>query len=279
MEYGLTGSYATDVDYQYGCGECHPVNLVQHQDDTLDVDLSPVGAPVGSLKSRNATSASYNGNSCSGVYCHSGIQVSSGPVGLPLTDGADKPILDTYGNLTYDPYTITETAVFQVTPDWDGGQITTCTACHEFPLTTSFPAIEAGVGDSHQSIGDSGYGNLHAWNMSFDPLPCRTCHYGEITQANTWSRDGNDITTYDPVPLASLMVHADGKRDVAFDTVNDVTYETPSGPVVYELDGAAYIQGEKACTNVGCHLQQSYVRWGTPYRWTVAAECNLCHQW
>jgi hypothetical protein len=278
VEYGLTGSFATDVDYQYGCGECHPIDLIQHENGTLDVDLSPVGAPNDSLKSRNAASASYDGISCSGVYCHSSVQVSSGPVGLPLTDGAGDPILDIYGNLRYDPYTSTETLVFQVTPAWDGGQITTCTACHDLPITTSYPAVEGGVGNSHQWIGDNGYGNLHAWNRGFDPLPCRTCHYGEITQANTWSRDSNDITTYDPVPLASLVVHADGERDVAFDTVNDVTYETSSGPVVHELDGAAYIQGEKACTNVGCHIQQTYVRWGTPYRWWNAIECDLCHR-
>jgi hypothetical protein len=276
--YGLTGSFATNAAYQYGCGECHPTDGGRHFDGTVDVDLSSTGAPAGSLKARSAATASFSGGSCSDVYCHSGIQVTSGPVGPPLDDGSGSYIFDAYGNLTYDPYIVTETRAFQTTPAWDGGLITTCTVCHEFPLTTSFPAVEAGVGNSHQWIGDFGYGNLHAFNHTFDAISCRTCHYGEITEANTWTRDVvDDITTYDPVSLASLAVHANGVRDVAFDTVNDFTYAASSGPVTYQLDGAAYVPGEKACTNVGCHKQQNYVRWGTPYRyWTN--ECDLCHR-
>jgi predicted CXXCH cytochrome family protein len=270
--YDLTGSFATDSDYQYGCGECHSTDVNQHQDGDVDVDLSPAGAPGGSLKARNAASATFAGGTCSGVYCHSGVQVASGPVGPPLDDGVNY-ILDEHGNLTYDSYTITETVIFQTTPPWDSGQINTCTACHEFPTLTSVPTVEAGVGDSHQWIGDYGYGNLHAWNMSYDPLPCRTCHYGEISEANTWTRDGMDVTTYDPVPLASRVLHANGTRNVTFDTTNPVIYDS-----TFSLAPAAYLPAEKACTNVACHLQQNWVEWGTPYRhWTN--ECDLCHRY
>lgn len=276
--YGLTGSFATDSQYQYGCGECHPLDDSQHQDGEVDVDLSPTGAPAASPKSQNEAVASFSGGSCSGVYCHSGIRVASGPVGDPLTDAGGNAILDEHGNLTYDPYTVTETRVFQTTPAWDGGQITTCTACHEFPLTMSYPSVEAGVGNSHQWIDNYGYGDLHAFNMSFEPLSCRTCHYGEITEANTWVRSGMDVTTYDPVPIASRIVHANGARDVAFDTVNDATYATSGGDVKYELDGAGYDRAQKACTNVGCHILQTYVEWGRPYRYWYGGECDQCHR-
>lgn len=277
--YGLTGSFAAGADYQYGCGECHPTNDTRHMDGTVDVDLSPGTAPPGSIKSQNGSAAAFAGGSCGDVYCHSGIDVTSGPVGLPLTIASgDEYIFDEHGNLTYAPYTVTETHLYRTTPAWEGGAVTTCTACHDFPLTTSYPSLEAGVGNTHQWIDDSNYGNLHAWNMSYDPLSCRTCHYGEITEENTWSRDADDVTFYDPVPLADVAVHANGQRDVVFDTVNDIVYTSSSDTTVYQLDDAAYIPGEKACTNVGCHKLQTYVEWGTPYRWDTN-ECDLCHRY
>ncbi len=276
--YGLTGSFATDADYQYGCGECHPTDAGQHQNGSVDVDLSPAGATVGSLKSHNGPAAAYTGGACNNVYCHSGIQVTSGPVGSYLVDGNGNYIFDEHGNLTYDPYTVTETRIFRTTSAWNGGQIADCVSCHEFPLLTAVPNVEAGVGSSHQWIGDQGYGNLHAWNMSFAPLSCRTCHYGEITEANTWSRDAADVTTYDPVSLASRIMHVNGQRDVIFDTVNDIAYSGSSGTTVYNLSGAVYNPGEKSCTNVGCHKLQTYVQWGTPYRWWTN-ECDLCHRY
>ena len=275
--YGLTGSFATATSYQYGCGECHPTDQGQHQNGAVDVLLSPGSAPSGSLKSMNASGAAYSGGICGGVYCHSGIQIISGSVGTPLVDANNQYILDSHGNFTYNPYTVTTTRVYQSTPSWNGGSITSCTACHAFPLTTSYPSVQAGVGNSHQWIDDYGYGNLHAWNMSFDPLVCRTCHYGEITQANTWTRLG-DVTSYNDVPLASRMGHANGQADVAFDTVDPVVYNASSGAVTYSLASAAYIPSEKACTNVACHKLQNYVQWGTPYRWWTN-ECDLCHRY
>lgn len=276
--YGLVGSFATTDSYQFGCGECHPADSALHQNGTVEVVLSSAGAPAGSLKIQNAPAASYTGGSCGGVYCHSGIEVTSGPVGLPLTDGSGNYILDSHGNLTYDPYMVTEARQYQTTPLWDGGSITTCTACHPFPLTTSSPAVEAAVGSGHQWVDEYGYGNLHAYNMSFDPLSCRTCHYGEITQANTWTRDGMDVTTYNPAPLASYITHANGQREVVFDTVNPIVYDTYGGPVTYDLSTAAYLPTERTCTNVACHKLQTNVQWGTPYRWWTM-ECDLCHRY
>ncbi len=290
MQYGDTGVSNTDTTYRFGCGNCHPLDATKHNNGTVDVELYNPSAPAGSVKSMNPASAAYtpgivtftypskiaggrpftySNGTCNNLYCHSGKSVSSGPVGLPI--GTDQ-----YGNPVYDPYTVTYSRTYKATPQWSTtGTMTTCAECHPFPLTTSYPSVQAGAGDSHQWIDDYGYGNLHAYNMSYDPLSCRTCHYGAITAANTWSRDFMDITTYDPVPLASLRFHVNGSPNVVFDTANPVTY----GTAKYNLSGAAYDPTTRTCSNVACHLQQTRVTWGSPYRWWLdSTECNVCHR-
>jgi predicted CXXCH cytochrome family protein len=281
--YGETGVHNTQNDYDYACGECHPTNVAKHMDGTVQVDLNPSPAlpadapPATALKTKNGAGASYAGNTCSNTYCHSGETVSSGAVGSPLTDGGGNPILDLYYNFTYAPYTVTTTRSYKATPNWNTGVISgNCTDCHDFPLRTAFPSVEAGVGDSHQWVDDSGYGNLHAYNMGFAPLSCNTCHYGEITALGTSSRSIMDVTTYDPLPIDNHTLHANGLSNITF-TVAPIVYNTSSGPFTVNLGSALYNPNKKACGNVGCHLDQSYVVWGTPYRWGTS-ECGLCHR-
>jgi hypothetical protein len=184
-------------------------------------------------------------------------------------------ILDSYGNFTYAPYTINITRSAKVTPAWNGGSVSgNCTECHNYPLTTSVPGVRAGVGDSHQWIDDYGYGNLHAYNMSYAPIQCRTCHYGEITAVAATSRNGMDVTTYSPVPLADFTNHVNGRSDVQFET--SVSYYGPTK--IKDLTVAAYNSSTRSCSNVGCHLSQRYVVWGTPYRWWTN-ECDICHRY
>jgi predicted CxxxxCH...CXXCH cytochrome family protein len=294
MGYGDTGVSSTDQVYRFGCGNCHPLDFTRHNNGTVDIELYDPNAPAGSIKAANPPNASYapgpirttydskvsGGNSfsysdgtCSNIYCHSGYTVSSGAVGLPT--GKDQ-----YGNPTYDPYPVAYSRVYKTTPPWGTtGSFTTCTECHDFPLTTSYPSVQAGVGDSHQWIDDYGYGNLHAYNMGFDPISCRTCHYGIVTQANTWSRNSMDITTYNSVPLASRQLHVNGQPSVVFDTTNPVIYPTSSGTATFNLSGASFDPAAKTCSNVACHLQQTRVTWGSPYRWWLEpVECDVCHR-
>lgn len=291
--YSSTSITSTDGAYRFGCGNCHPLDFAKHNNGTVDVELYNANSPAGSLKAKNPSNAAYvpgstasayvskisGGNSfsysngtCNNIYCHSGYTVTSGPVGDPLV--AMDPIP------TYDPYTVTYSRVYKTTPQWGtSGTFSACTECHEFPLTTSAPSVQAGVGDSHQWIDDYGYGNLHAYNMGFDPISCRTCHYGIVTQANTWIR-ANDVTIYDAVPLASRKLHVNGTRDVILDTVNPVTYASAySGTTIMSLASATYAPATKTCSTVACHQQQTSVQWGKPYRWWDSTECNLCHSY
>jgi len=296
--YGKTDITSTDGAYQFSCGNCHPLENINHNNGSVDTELYNATSPSGSIKALNPADAaytagtprttyeskvvgqrplSYSPGTCSNVYCHSGPSVTSGAVGEPLVDSIGQPILDANGNLTYDPYTVNHSRIYKITPPWGTtGSFTTCTECHEFPLTTSAAGgVQAGVGDSHQWIDDYGYGNLHAYNMGFDPISCSTCHYGTVTQANTWTRDVNsDVTTYNPVPLASRRFHVNGTPDVIFNTTDPVNYY----PTAYGLSAATYDPATKTCSSVVCHQNQTKVTWGSPYRWWNGLECDQCHQ-
>ena len=272
--YGMVGAYSDAANYRFGCGECHPTDSSAHQNGTVDVDLDPSGAPSGSLKQANSPAAAFDGSACGGVYCHSGAQVTSGPVGNPLIGSDGQYILDSHRNLTYDPYTVNTFRVYATTPAWAGGNVAgACADCHNFPNTTSVPGVSAGIGDGHQWVDDWGYGNLHAYNMSYAPLSCNTCHYGEIIAPNTWSRNSMDITSYNPVSINDRSAHVNGQASVTF-TASPVVY----GATSISLSGATYNGAEHSCSNVGCHINQTYVVWGTPYRWWTN-ECDLCHRY
>lgn len=287
--YGMVGAFSDPTNYIFGCGECHPTDSAFHRDGIVEVELNPTTAPAGSLKEKNFAAASYDKSTdtCGGVYCHSGETVSSGPVGDPvytIVGGMRVYTFDTHGNLTYNPmYSVTFGRDYKPTPKWNSQSISgLCADCHAFPLTTS-TAVQAGVGDSHQWIDDyGGYGNLHAYNMGYDPLPCNTCHDGEVSpppSAGTWwSRDGMDVTTYSPISIANRANHVNGIPNVNF-VSTPVTYDTfSSGIVSFDLTLASYDPNQKSCGNVGCHLAQNYVAWGSPYRWWKD-ECDLCHRY
>ena len=300
LRYGDTSVTSTVGAYQFGCGNCHPLNRVNHMNGVVDKELYNPVAPAGSLKAKNPSTAAYDpvAKTCRDVYCHSGYTIVSGPVGQPLTSPPEAVppgstlnnayVMDpTCSNLTYAPYTAAYSRVYVTTPPWGQAFATprTCSECHGFPPTTSDPAVSAGVGDSHQWIDQWGFRNLHAWNMGFDPVQCRTCHYVTVTEAGSYSPTlGEGVVVYGAVPLASRVPHVNGVPDVAFDTVNGVRYRN-----LYSLASAAYDPATKTCANVACHSNgpvgrtgarwQRQAKWGGPYRWDWgSAECDLCHR-
>jgi predicted CxxxxCH...CXXCH cytochrome family protein len=271
--YGGTDNLSSATDYVFQCGTCHPLSSSSHMNDTVDVELYNAGAPAGSLKSLNPPTASYILGSCSNVYCHSETDWSSPvPISQPLVAGGF-PIMDSNYNLTYDPYTVTESTVYS-TVNWEGPSFD-CNGCHRNPPQTSWPEVQASVGNSHAAIDDWGYENLHAFNMGFDPLMCRTCHYNTVTETTTWTRIAGDITLYDDVPIANKSSHVNGIKDVDFDTVNTVTYRK-----TFSMSGVVYDPADKTCSSVPCHLNQPKPQWGKPYRWGWGSlECDQCHHY
>lgn len=336
MQYGDTANSSDTANYKFGCGNCHPIDSAKHRDGILQVELYDPNSPAGSVKSKNPSSASYvpggsvisygsniagqpdfsySNGSCSQVYCHSGYKVtSSGPVGDPLTYPANPLpqgfkvnngfIMDeTCSNVTYAPYTVNSGREYKTTPAWGAaGTFTTCEECHQFPLTTWGPAVEAQVGDSHQWYNDwEGWAYGHANNMDYYPgLPCATCHYmtvehlpGTISNPPTasptyWKQvNGTWIHAYYTVPIKSRATHVNGSPDVNFDTVNGYRYYYPGWVnTQVNLSEATYDRDTKTCSDVGCHYGapfgnfQKKVKWGSPYRgwYGPGEECDQCHR-
>jgi predicted CxxxxCH...CXXCH cytochrome family protein len=268
--------------YAFDCGNCHPLDSTKHRDGTTQVELANPGAPVDSLKARNPAAAaytpgprqftgevtSYSDGTCSSVYCHSRLEFTAPFVPPPL-DGYP---------LQYPPYTTTVTRIYS-SPAW-GGAALGCGGCHGMPPRSSFPENAAGAGDSHLWIDAYGLGNLHGYAMSYGPLACATCHYDTVTSQGSRRFDdsGLDLPIYDDVPIASFGAHVNGRADVRF-TEDRILLGSTSfsasgggGPV------PAWETTSKTCTNVSCHFLQTEVTWGTPYRYEVGLECNVCHR-
>jgi predicted CxxxxCH...CXXCH cytochrome family protein len=335
LSYGDTSVSSTSNAYRFGCGNCHPLDRSYHNDGVVEVELYNADAPADSLKAKNPPTAeytpglnvtaypghvdgqsfSYSDGTCNNVYCHSGYTVSSGSVGLPLTYPANPVpsgytlngsyIMDeTCSNVTYAPYTVTTQRVYTTTPAWGtSGTFTTCKECHEFPLTTWAPDVQAAAGDSHQWVDDYyGYNWGHAYNMGYNGIPCATCHFetadhrpgtvGNPPTANPtyWAEvNGTYISEYYPVTLRNRAKHVNGTPDVDFDTINGYRYYWPGWRNTHvDLSSATYDPATKTCSDVGCHYgapfgnHQKIVKWGTPNRMNEGisgGECDVCHRY
>jgi predicted CxxxxCH...CXXCH cytochrome family protein len=201
------------------------------------------------------------------VYCHSAPTFTAATVPTPTVDFAF-----TGYPATYPAYTVTSGRAYQ-SVTW-GSAALGCGACHGFPIRPSSTTDAAMVGQSHSWL-DTASGNEggHGWNHGFSPLSCRTCHSQTVTQANATSRAAG-LSVYGAVPVANFALHVNGKADVVFDTVNALPYSTPR-----TLTGATYNATNKTCANVSCHLAQTQVTSGAPYRPGNAVECDVCHQY
>ena len=279
---GTAASLPAPTGYAFGCGTCHPLDGAKHlSGGRADIELSNVNAPAGSLKalSPNATYTPgstvftdadrlpYTLGTCGTVYCHSSPFFTT-PAGVP-TPGVDF-VFGGYP-IAFPAYPLTSSRGY-VTASWGAGS-SGCGACHGFPIRLASTDDAAMAGQSHSWIdavtgAESGHGSNHG----FAPLPCRTCHARTVSQANATARVGG-LSVYGAVPITGFASHVNGQPDVFFDT-NPVQYMTSKS-----LASATYSVATKTCSNVACHLAQTAVRSGNPYREQEGIECNACHQY
>jgi predicted CxxxxCH...CXXCH cytochrome family protein len=279
--YGNTG-IAQDITansayYIMNCGNCHPMDKAKHGNGIVDIELHNPLAPAGSLKALNPASAayvagntvftdsrgmSYTKGACSNVYCHS---YNSYTTSAPIPDS--------------DPNWESKVIKTRIYKDITWGSVPlTCSGCHGNPTQTSYPGNDGGAGDSHSWIDSDGFQNLHTYNMgSTAPISCSYCHNDTIKQLNTFTADGMGNWTLSNVPISNFSKHVNGRNDVAFDKLNPFVYNTYyGGSGTMSLANATYDPATKNCSNVSCHINQTTVKWGTPYRWYYN-ECDVCH--
>lgn len=264
-----------------GCGNCHPMDAASHGNGIWgDIELTHAAAPAGSLKalSPNGAYDSASGT-CSNIYCHSANKwTTNGSVPMPWPEitGWDKNV-DPLPRPLPDNI-VTERVYRDVT--WNNGEALTCDGCHGNSPTTTYLDNDGGAGDSHYWVDPYGYENLHVYNMSFEAIGCRTCHNDTVKAPSTTGIDpATSRRSYDDVALFDKAKHVNGSVDVSFDTVNGFTYDNGFGSVThYDLATSTYDPATKTCSNVGCHIAETKVIWGLPYRWyDYGQECDRCH--
>ncbi len=219
----------------------------------------------GSTVQTDSFGLQYTNGTCTNVYCHSGLDCTTGSVPEPGKDFAF-----TGYPISYPAYAASNGRKYSAAT-W-GGAAMTCASCHGYPIRSTVPSVQAMACQSHSFADAAGEESGHAWNHGYAPLSCRTCHVQTVSAANAPTRSGG-LAVYDAVPIAGFARHVSGVPDVFFDTANSITYVTPKS-----LAGAAYDPPSKTCSNVACHLNQTQVPHGNPYRYGNSYECNACHQ-
>jgi predicted CxxxxCH...CXXCH cytochrome family protein len=213
----------------------------------------------------------YTQGTCNNVYCHSSTNV---------TTSGDIPLPDVGYPLNYSPpwenFVVT-TRNYQ-SPTW-GVDTLGCNGCHGYPITTEFPFVSAGAGDSHAWIDDIGRLNLHVWNKGFGPLQCKTCHYDTVQENFLWIEDDFGNLLMDDTTIFNTAKHVNGTKDVAFSNDLILYPSSTQGDVFYDLTGSAFDQQQKTCSSVPCHKLQTEVKWGSPFRRENLEECNACHRY
>ncbi len=285
--YGSTSVSTTGGVYNFGCGNCHPVNPSSHADGTVEISLNP--ADGGTLKALNSPSANRTGSAltsvCNLTYCHS----DGTKTGAAIVSGAS--------------------------PAWSGYTGTDrCAMCHlNSPNTGSHQNhVMAGIHYDDIFTGTTGLavmGNTatgaHGNAATATTLNCNICHYGTVTtaandknlnaNANCGScHNGTTAPLKGNVAIdAASNLHLNGVIDVQLKTGavlsraqlrNDANTASgaPAGwsrNVGYKASGAYdsatinsgdWVSGTKTCLTA-CHLNQSSPAWGTP------TTCNSCH--
>jgi predicted CxxxxCH...CXXCH cytochrome family protein len=279
--YGSTSVNSTSGNYDFGCGNCHPVNASNHRNGSLDITLNKNHA--GTLKSNNNVTDDVSGYNqtpgttvtCSAAYCHS----------------------DTNGT-------------FATTPNWYSGLFEgdVCANCHGnspasnahgihvvgihySTIYTGTSGLIAGSGASGAGHGDPGTSTTVNCNICHnDTLTvsrndnntvCNTCHNGE----------GNALASSD----LDKSKHVNGTPDIAFvnATIRSRAQIRDDITTVSELNtywqrnnsykaGATSHDSSKAtlsstasfssgtCSSVACHN-------GNSVNWNTNITCDACH--
>jgi predicted CxxxxCH...CXXCH cytochrome family protein len=269
-QYGVDNIISTATAYGFNCGNCHPLNLADHGDGIVEVELYNANAT--GFKLKNPPGASYSvtpgttqNGTCSNVYCHS--------------DGSQAP-------------------TYQTTPAWNGTYTASadeCAQCHKNSPTGSPTGAAAHaahvVGIHYNDIYTGSYGlatpgtggtNSHGLATVSTTINCNVCHYNTVTSdANdkntvcaTWH--GTTAPLNGNAAIANKIYHVTGVPNVAFapsvlskaqirdsiTTVNELNSSWArqngyKGTNSYDQSQASltpsYAPQTRTCSSVACH--------------------------
>jgi predicted CxxxxCH...CXXCH cytochrome family protein len=300
--YTYTSTKSAGLDYKFGCANCHPLDVGQHLNTTVEVNLT-ASASGGHLKALNGASPTYSSSQCSSVYCHS---------------NGYKP----GASFTY-----------ATTPVW-GGTFTgdPCANCHG-NSPNSIPATKPGspahtahlVGIHYDNTFNGVSGKLplggaaninaaHGKDHRATTINCNICHANTVTTSandnNTLCAGCHNDTTagfknalLSPDGLVSNAAkHVNGSVDVAFinqkiatkaqvantafaaytanasgwiRNSNGMPYKTYTSSYDYTKStlsaGASPYTQADGCLNIACHAS-------IPIKWTATnVSCESCH--
>ena len=96
--------------------------------------------------------------------------------------------------------------------------------------------------------------------------------YAEIVNVTPWNN-----AIFAGAGASGSVVN--GNVDVVFDTVNNFAYVSPISGLTTNIDLslASFDPISKTCSSVECHIEETEVIWGLPYRWMDTYECDRCH--
>ena len=224
------GHVAHITKYDFTCNTCHIGNT--HIDGIVDVAFDPTG-----LARRNgldSNTPSWNGTTCSSIYCH-----SNGVSADRATDGTY-----TWGGLPFG------TMAYATIPNWSTGTIDACTFCHagKGNMTGDYTISEPGpITDNSDFPATGQHGSIkgqHATNSqnlqppatTWDFVQCFWCH----------ETDGDAPTGPKKQGTYGTSLHVDGQ------THFDPRWYSNGGTIVntmtYSYEGlAAHCAAGKSC--------------------------------
>jgi predicted CxxxxCH...CXXCH cytochrome family protein len=293
--------------YGFGCANCHPMNFTKHLNGSLDIDMSRNVAGVGSIRFKNASTATYNSGArtCSNIYCHS--------TGSRLTSEV----------------------AYSTTPAWNqtfagiGGD--RCAKCHgNMPDTGAHEPHKVGIhfdnvydfvnGGKVPQRGPGG-NSSHGDPAQETIISCYICHNNTITviqndQAYSLystaqikvsngcnSCHGSSAGLKGNASLNNISFHVNGRPDVAFAPIKVKSkaqirpesfhfysgvwqrnayknYSSQGFDIAKQALNTAtmYAPGapeESSCSNIACH-NGNFVKWDKK-NWDNKNKCAFCH--
>lgn len=298
--YGSTANNSAGSVYDFGCGSCHPVDVINHINETVDITLNSTHG--GPLKSKNNTTADNSGYTqnlgvsvtCAAAYCHSNGMATPTFYGDQVdwyqTPAGDKCAI-CHGN---SPNT--------------GGRIGS--DAHKSHLVgIHYDDIFNGVSRKLPQSGSAAINAAHGSNNRSTTISCNICHAATVS---TFANDGNTVCsgchngTTAPLKnsgslIADTSKHINGTIDVVFidqklatkaqvansafrvytaaasgwsRSSNGMPFKTYTSSYDYTKStlfaAATAYNSTNGCLNIACHAS-------IPVKWTDTVTCASCH--